>query len=132
MKTFLLLLCLVVVGFSATLEWDRNPEPEVSGYNIWLQTTNGVTLLTNVATTTWTSSNITTRSRVGVSAVSTNGFESDISWGGNPAAPIRIRLTLQSSEYPTGPWKDETNAVLVADMTLSESRFYRAAGDISR
>lgn len=131
MKLFLsCLLFLSINASAATLEWDRSPEPEVGRYNVWINGTNGVQLLGTTTNTVFVGTNFTTRSRLGVSAVSTNGFESEIAWGDNPGRPLRVRLTLQSADSPTGPWTDQTNTVLVA--ALPASGFVRGKMEIER
>lgn len=123
MKPVLIIMLAAANVFAATLEWDRNPEPEVGRYNVWLESTNGIQLLGTTTNLSFVSTNITTRSRVGVSAVSTNGFESEIAWGDNPSRPLRIRLTLQSSSDLPGPFGDVTN--VLADIGFVPSAFYR-------
>lgn len=130
MKSIIVSLLFAFSCWSATLEWDRNQEPEVGRYNVWIDGTNGVQLLGTTTNTVFVGTNFTTRSRLGVSAVSTNGFESEIAWGDNPGKPLRIRLTVQSSDNPTGPWTDQTNTVLVA--ALSASGFVRGKMEIER
>lgn len=124
--------CLALTASAATISWDAPTEGVPHHYHLYQISTNGWTLvksITNATTATFTNG---PGVRLGLTAVSADGWESEMVTSDNPGRPAKIRLTLQSSQYPTGPWKDETNTVLVADMTLSESRFYRAVGDISR
>jgi hypothetical protein len=108
------------------LHWDA--PAGATQYLVWLRTSNGPVV---IGTTTNTSLTVTNSRRevLGVSAVGTNGFESDIAWGEQPA-PVRVRLTVQEAESPTGPWTTVTNTVLVA--TLPAAGFYRGKMEIER
>lgn len=107
-----------------TLEWDA--PTGATQYTVWLRTSNGPVV---IATTTNTSMVVTNSRRdiLGVSAVGTNGFESEIAWGLQPQ-PIRIRLTIQSSDSPAGPWKDVAETAMIA--TIPATGFVRGRMDI--
>ena len=138
MKAILLIASAISIH-AATLEWDANPpEENIQRYHVWTQSgTNAWTLLGTA--TNATSLQITTptnRVRFAVSAVTSDGFESERSAPLEfipptpPKSAPRIRLTLQSADSPSGPWTDQTNTVLVA--TLPASGYVRGKMEIER
>lgn len=133
MKTLLALTLLLSACISpaATLEWDANPpEENIHRYNIYTYTgTNTWTLLVTITNaTTYTFPTPTNTTRFAVSALTMVGFESPLSDAvevvipAKPKAP-RVRLTLQGSADPRGPFSDVTN--ILADLTFLPSAFYR-------
>ena len=129
MKALLCVLLSALTVSAATLEWDALPG--AAYYIAWFQSSNGpvqIGAVTNATSLTVTNSR---KDVLGVSAVGTNGFESTITWGTQPPpSGIRIRLTMQSADSPTGPWRDETNTVLVA--SLPETGFVRGKLEIQQ
>lgn len=122
--SLLALLISAIFCHALDLHWDA--PAGATQYLVWLRTSNGPVV---IGTTTNTSLTVTNSRRevLGVSAVGTNGFESDIAWGEQPA-PVRVRLTVQEAKSPTGPWTTVTNTVLVA--TLPAAGFYRGKMEI--
>lgn len=132
MKSILVSLLFAFSCWSATLEWDANPPDEnIQRYHVWTQTgTNAWTLLgTATNATSLQIATPTNRVRFSVSAVNADGFESERSSALEfipptpPKSAPRIRLTLQSSSDPSGPFGDVTN--VLADISFSPSAFYR-------
>lgn len=139
MKAICLLIAFAISIHAATLEWDANPpEENIQRYHVWTQAgTNAWTLLgTATNATSMAIPTPTNRVRFAVSAVNADGFESERSAPLEfipptpPKSAPRIRLTLQSADSPTGPWTDQTNAVIAA--ALPFSGFYRGKMEIER
>lgn len=127
----LFIFCAAFYCHAATLEWDANPpEENVHRYNVWSQSgTNSWALIGTVTNaTTFTIPTPTNTTRFAVSALTISGFESALSDAveviipAKPKAP-RVRLTLQGSADPRGPFSDVTN--ILADLTFLPSAFYR-------
>ena len=123
--TFLLVSQLIS---AATLTWDApvdSPTPvayfkvyQLGSNNLW----SVLKCVTNATTTTFTNG---PGVKIGITAVSADGWESDMATSDNPSRPLRIRLTLQSASDPAGPWSTLTNMVAEFDVTESERRFFK-------
>lgn len=139
MKTILASLLLALSGWSATLEWDANPpEENVHRYNVWAQSGTNAWVVVGTVTnsTTYTFPTPTNTTRFAVSALTLIGFESPLSEAVEVVVPTkpkgtRIRLTLQDSNDPAGPWRTVTNLFAAVEVT-SERRFFRDRLEIVR
>ena len=130
---------------SVTLAWDRNPEPDVSGYVVYygnfsrFDTNNPNpsepypwhTNTSNV--TTWTVYDITKGTNWFFALTATNlaGLESDFSNEVMLADPLirpptnlLVWTGLQTADFPEGPWTDLWTTKMPVDVLTN--KFYRA------
>jgi fibronectin type 3 domain-containing protein len=131
---FLLIALLVFPLNSATLSWNQNPEPEVNSYRVFtgsasrsyrtnfvVTTTNTVFALTNL---------VMGSNYFAVTAISTNGIESDLSaevfFVRKPSSPsgVQVSMIIEGAQDPSGPWTQTTNSIV--QFAIAEPKqFYR-------
>lgn len=108
-KLALAILFTAQMVFAAVLSWDANPEPEVSGYKVYIAPDQGVnvvpgefafTLAADVGPqTSWTIPKWNGGIWLCVTAYTTNGLESEFSEkvrGYRPNAPRNIRIAAET------------------------------------
>lgn len=92
-----------------TLEWDRNPEPDISHYRVWIGSAkDNLSTVTNVGNvTSYVHSMVIPGTNwFAVSAVNVAGLESDlsevVSWGAGRPSQVVLRITEYTvSQQPT-------------------------------